>query len=453
MSYSVGQVAGFAGVTVRTLHHYDAIGLLVPSARSRAGHRRYSDADLDRLQQILFYRELGFPLEEVAALLDDPAADPRAHLRRQHDLLTARIERLQKMAAAVEQAMEARTMGINLTPEEKFEVFGDFDPDQYQEEVQERWGDTDAYRQSQQKTASYTKEDWQRIQRESDELTRRFVALMDAGERRTPRRRWTSPRTTARASPATTTTAATRCTPASGRCTSTTSASRATSTRRRRVWPRTCGTRSSPTPYGTPPEWSWPGRSGPRPAVIPHGAGSRLSPGRGTVHPGYPRGTWASTAAFIIWAASPALDPSCRSHIPVTTLALGPEWLSPDYLIETFSLPGILLIVFAESGLFAFLPGDSLLFTAGLFVAEGNYISQPLWLVCTLIVLAAVIGDQVGYMIGKFFGPRLFSKAQLKLFKQENLEKAHEFMEKYGPKAIVLARFVPIVRTFAPIVV
>lgn len=135
----------------------------------------------------------------------------------------------------------------------------------------------------------------------------------------------------------------------------------------------------------------------------------------------------------------------------MTTLALGPEWLSPDYLIETFSLPGILLIVFAESGLFAFLPGDSLLFTAGLFVAEGNYISQPLWLVCTLIVIAAVIGDQVGYMIGKFLGPKLFSRPNSKLFKQENLEKAHEFMEKYGPKAIVLARFVPIVRTFAPI--
>ncbi|MCH0565111.1 MULTISPECIES: DedA family protein [unclassified Streptomyces] len=136
----------------------------------------------------------------------------------------------------------------------------------------------------------------------------------------------------------------------------------------------------------------------------------------------------------------------------MTTLALGPEWLSPDYLIQTFSLAGILLIVFAESGLFAFLPGDSLLFTAGLFVAQGQYISQPLWLVCTLIVLAAVLGDQVGYMIGKFFGPKLFSRPDSRLFKQENLDKAHEFMERYGPKAIVLARFVPIVRTFAPIV-
>ncbi|MFG3661325.1 MerR family transcriptional regulator [Streptomyces sp. NPDC047706] len=181
MSYSVGQVAGYAGVTVRTLHHYDEIGLLSPSGRSHAGHRRYSDADLDRLQQILFYRELGFPLEEVAALLDDPAADPRAHLRRQHELLTARIEKLQKMAAAVEHAMEARKMGINLTPEEKFEVFGDHDPDQYEDEVRERWGTTDAYRQSRERTASYTKEDWKRVNEEFGALHLRMAGLMAAG--------------------------------------------------------------------------------------------------------------------------------------------------------------------------------------------------------------------------------------------------------------------------------
>ncbi|MEU7370383.1 MerR family transcriptional regulator [Streptomyces hygroscopicus] len=181
MSYSVGQVAGFAGVTVRTLHHYDEIGLLRPGARSAAGHRRYDDADLDRLQRILFYRELGFPLEEVAVLLDDPDVDPQAHLRRQHRLLIDRIERLWKMAAAVEHAMEARKMGIKLTPEEKFEVFGDFDPDQYADEVERRWGNTEAYKESQRRAASYTKEDWKRIQAEGDEITDRFVALLDAG--------------------------------------------------------------------------------------------------------------------------------------------------------------------------------------------------------------------------------------------------------------------------------
>ncbi|MFE0513338.1 MerR family transcriptional regulator [Streptomyces sp. NPDC058964] len=182
MSYSVGQVAGFAGVTVRTLHHYDEIGLLAPGERSHAGHRRYSDADLERLQQILFYRELGFPLDEVAVLLDDPDADPRTHLRRQHELLTARIEKLQKMAAAVEHAMEARKMGINLTPEERFEVFGDKDPDQYAEEAEQRWGGTDEYAESQRRAARYTKEDWKRLQAEADAWGERYVALLAAGE-------------------------------------------------------------------------------------------------------------------------------------------------------------------------------------------------------------------------------------------------------------------------------
>lgn len=182
MSYSVGQVAGFAGITVRTLHHYDEIGLLVPGGRTYAGHRRYTDADLDRLQQILFYRELGFPLEEVAALLDDPAVDAREHLRRQHDLLTARIEKLQKMAEAVEHAMEARTMGIQLTPEERFEVFGDNDPEKYRDEAEARWGDTEAYAESQRRAATYTKEDWKRIQAEVDDWQERYAALMAAGE-------------------------------------------------------------------------------------------------------------------------------------------------------------------------------------------------------------------------------------------------------------------------------
>ena len=182
MSYSVGQVAGFAGVTVRTLHHYDEIGLLVPSERSHAGHRRYGDEDLDRLQQILFYRELGFPLDEVAALLDDPETDPRAHLRRQHELLTARIEKLQKMAVAVEHAMEARTMGINLTPEEKFEVFGDKDPEEHAEEAERRWGGTEAYAESQRRAARYTKDDWKRMQAEVASWGERYDALMEAGE-------------------------------------------------------------------------------------------------------------------------------------------------------------------------------------------------------------------------------------------------------------------------------
>ncbi|MEU8622419.1 VTT domain-containing protein [Streptomyces sp. NPDC048623] len=137
----------------------------------------------------------------------------------------------------------------------------------------------------------------------------------------------------------------------------------------------------------------------------------------------------------------------------MNTLALGPSWLDPDHLIQTFGLVGVLVVVFAESGLLIgfFLPGDSLLFTTGLLVTTGK-LDTPLWLVCTLVVAAAVLGDQVGYLFGRKVGPALFRRPDSKLFKQENVEKAHEFFEKHGPKSLILARFVPIVRTFTPII-
>ena len=178
---NVGEVAALAGVTVRTLHHYDRIGLLSPSGRTAAGYRQYAPADLDRLHQVLLYRELGFPLEEVATLLDDPSADPEAHLRRQHRLLRDRMERTSEILAAVEKEMEARSMGISLTPEERFEVFGEHDPAQYEAEVEERWGETDACAESKRKTAAYSKEDWLAIKAEQAEIGDRFVRALQSG--------------------------------------------------------------------------------------------------------------------------------------------------------------------------------------------------------------------------------------------------------------------------------
>jgi membrane-associated protein len=142
----------------------------------------------------------------------------------------------------------------------------------------------------------------------------------------------------------------------------------------------------------------------------------------------------------------------------VTTLALGPAWLTdPQQLIQSlggFALVGIALVVFAESGLLIgfFLPGDSLLFTTGLLIANGQYLHYPLWLVCLLVAVAAVLGDQAGYLFGRKVGSALFRRPDSKLFKQENVEKAHDFFEHHGPKSIILARFVPIVRTFTPII-
>ncbi|MFC4506322.1 MULTISPECIES: DedA family protein [Streptomyces] len=137
----------------------------------------------------------------------------------------------------------------------------------------------------------------------------------------------------------------------------------------------------------------------------------------------------------------------------MTTLALGPSWLDPNHLLDTFGIWGLLLIVFAESGLLIgfFLPGDSLLFTAGLLITS-DQLDFPLWGAVALICVAAILGDQAGYMFGKKVGPSLFNRPDSRLFKQENVTKAHEFFEKYGPKSLVLARFVPIVRTFTPII-
>ena len=182
MSLTVGPVARLAGVTVRTLHHYDEIGLLRASGRSDARYRRYADADLDRLQRILFYRELGFGLDQIKDVMTDGGADAAGHLRRQHAMLLDRIGRLKRMATAVEKAMEARTMGINLTPEERFEVFGDHDPDEYAAEVEERWGDTEGYKESQRRAARYTKEDWQRINAEGQAAVDMVVAAMNGGK-------------------------------------------------------------------------------------------------------------------------------------------------------------------------------------------------------------------------------------------------------------------------------
>ena len=180
-SLTVGAVARLSGVTVRTLHHYDEIGLLRASGRSEAGYRRYADDDLDRLQRILFYRELGFGLDDIRTVMTDGDADAIGHLRRQHAMLLDRIGRLKRLVAAVEKAMEARTMRISLTPEERLEVFGAFDPAEYGPEVEESWGDTDAFRDARHRTAKYTKDDWKRMGAESQANVMALVAAMNAG--------------------------------------------------------------------------------------------------------------------------------------------------------------------------------------------------------------------------------------------------------------------------------
>ncbi len=135
-----------------------------------------------------------------------------------------------------------------------------------------------------------------------------------------------------------------------------------------------------------------------------------------------------------------------------THTMLLPSWLDPEVILQgmgPWAVAVLCLIIFAECGLLVgfFFPGDSLLFTAGLFVATGA-IQTPLWLVCTLATVCAFAGNVCGYWIGAKVGPTLFNKPDSRLFKQEYVDKTHGFFDKYGARAIVLARFVPIVRTF-----
>jgi DNA-binding transcriptional MerR regulator len=181
MALTVGDTAKLAKVSVRTLHHYDEIGLLSPSARSESGYRLYDMADLERLQQVLFFRELGFGLDEIRRIMLDPGFDRAKALQAQRALLAEKTRRTEAMLESIDAALAAMEKGTDMDQDEMFEVFEGFDPSEYEAEVQERWGETDAYRQSMEKTKRYTKADWEQMKAEDRVNTDAFIALMDAG--------------------------------------------------------------------------------------------------------------------------------------------------------------------------------------------------------------------------------------------------------------------------------
>jgi DNA-binding transcriptional MerR regulator len=183
-TYRVAELAAIAGVTVRTLHHYDALGLLVPNPRSRAGYRLYSEQSLLRLQQILIQRELGLPLEQIRRILDDPAFDLRRALRDQKAALEARATNTRAMLQAVNAALSTLDSATPTTQTGEHtmqDLFRGFNPERYADETRERWGHTDAYREAARRTKNYTKEDWQRFREEQAQVYRDLVHLMQAG--------------------------------------------------------------------------------------------------------------------------------------------------------------------------------------------------------------------------------------------------------------------------------
>lgn len=177
---TVGAVAEKYGVTVRTLHHYDAIGLLMPSVRSCAGYRLYTHTDLERLGLIVVYRRLGFALEEVAALVNGEGSVVE-HLRRQRAAVMSKLTEIQDLVSALDRALENEMTNTPATPRDLKELFGGAFDEAYAKEAEQRWGDTDAWRQSQERTAGWTKDDWAAIKAQGEAINADFIAALTEG--------------------------------------------------------------------------------------------------------------------------------------------------------------------------------------------------------------------------------------------------------------------------------
>jgi DNA-binding transcriptional MerR regulator len=180
--FTVGEVAALTGLTIRTLHHYDRIRLVQPHARSRAGYRLYRHDDLERLQQVMFFRELGFPLKDIRRIMTASSFETRTALAAQRALLVRKADGIRALVAAIDRTLASRAAGHSAPSEkEMFEMFEKSDPKQYEDEARKRWGHTAAYAEAGRRTKAYGKAQWEAIKAEAEEITRLFSASLDRG--------------------------------------------------------------------------------------------------------------------------------------------------------------------------------------------------------------------------------------------------------------------------------
>ncbi|MEU1689323.1 MerR family transcriptional regulator [Micromonospora sp. NPDC005707] len=178
---TVGQVATRLGVTVRALHHWDAIGLARPSLRTAAGYRLYTAGDLERLHRIVVYREIGLDLDRIRAILDDSAADVPGALRAPRAQVAERIDRLQQLSAGLDRMIDAHERGLLLTVEQQAAIFGpEWDPD-WPAQARQRYGDTAQWQQYAERSASRSPEEWRAVADAVADLDRALGDAMDAG--------------------------------------------------------------------------------------------------------------------------------------------------------------------------------------------------------------------------------------------------------------------------------
>jgi DNA-binding transcriptional MerR regulator len=178
-TYTVRKLAEMAGITVRTLHHYDELGLLKPSARTPAGYRLYADPDLLRLQQILFFRELGFPLEQIRTILEDPDFDQVRALERHREMLQLERERLSLLLATIDKTIvKLMEENMGITDEELWEGFSQEQIERYRRESRDAYG-VQVVEESERRAKGMSRGQWQAVKDEGDAVTRGLAALMD----------------------------------------------------------------------------------------------------------------------------------------------------------------------------------------------------------------------------------------------------------------------------------
>jgi DNA-binding transcriptional MerR regulator len=182
MKFRVKHLSKLAGVSVRTLHHYDRIGLLQPARMNEAGYRLYSEEDLTCLQEILFFKELDFSLAEIKSTLESPGYSRVEALIAQKNLLEMKIERLDKMIETIDMTISAEMGGQEMYADELFDGLDTETLEEYKTEARERWGESDAFKESERKTSKYTKADWKRIGAESSDIYIKVADLMEAGK-------------------------------------------------------------------------------------------------------------------------------------------------------------------------------------------------------------------------------------------------------------------------------
>lgn len=180
MAYTINQLARLSGVSVRTLHYYDEIGLLKPSFVMTNGYRQYERPELLRLQHILFFRELDFPLAEIQRLLDAPDFDMASALRKHKQSIEVKRDRLGRVLATIDKTMDELTKGTTMKDEELYDgLTGELK--EHQREAQERWGQTEAWRQSRERTKHWTKADYAKIAEDGKKFTQQLADTMDQG--------------------------------------------------------------------------------------------------------------------------------------------------------------------------------------------------------------------------------------------------------------------------------